>query len=275
MNLWARPTSNAKNFATIGCQAHRDVARKAVRESLVLLKNEGNVLPLNKSKKVVVCGEWADSIGWQCGGWTKNWQGDVTHGNAVIGGTSLLDGMQALGGANVVYRPDGANIDGDASAIVVFLGEIPFAETMGDDGHVMDSWFNNTWVGYKISLDLTTILAENDRLAHSHFANLLNTIKSQRPNIPLVVVLLSSRPVIISPQLDQSSAFVAAWFPGTEGKGVAEVLYQDNGCNFMGKLTHSWPTSLAQIPINVDPREGEQAGTGGEPLFKYGFGLTY
>jgi beta-glucosidase len=282
MNLWERPVSNAKHFATIGSQAHRDVARKAVRESIVLLKNDNSVLPLNKSDKIVVCGEWADSIGWQCGAWTKNWQGDIYHTNAELGGTSLLDGMTAVG-SNVVSRPDGNDIPTDAKAIVLFVGEIPYAESQGDNDHVMDDWLvhdNNdktpyAFRGYKIYMDLGQIMAENDRIGHTHFADIYTRIKSQAPNVPIVTVLLSGRPIIINTQLNASAAFVAAWFPGTEGKGVAEVLFNDNGADFTGKLTHTWPASYSQIPINTDPKSDEQVGSGGQPLFKYGFGLTY
>jgi beta-glucosidase len=124
-----------------------------------------------------------------------------------------------------------------------------------------------------MSMDLTAVLAENDRLAGTHFAGLIDRIKQQRPNVPIVCVLVSGRPLVIGPQLSASSAFVAAWYPGSEGRGVAEVLYGDYP--FAGKLSHTWPASFGQIPINTDPQAGEQAGSGGTAQFTYGFGLNF
>lgn len=221
------------NSGAVGSQAHRDVAREAVRKSLVLLKNDG-VLPIDKSSRVFVAGKNADNIGHQCGGWTIAWQGgsgDITPG------TTILDGIEqavSAGGGSVTFSEDGSGSAGHDLAIVV-IGETPYAEGFGDDGD--------------LSLDAAD-LACLDRIG----------------DIPTIVVLVSGRPMIISDRLGDWDAFVAAWLPGTEGDGVAEVLFGD--ANFSGVLPHSWPVNIAQVPINVGD-------TPYLPLFPYGYGLTY
>jgi beta-glucosidase len=223
--------------AMVGSKEHREVARDAVRQSLVLLKNEGNLLPLSKTlKRIHVAGLGADSMGVQCGGWTILWQGRSS--TVVAGGTTILQGIRNSVSKEtaVTYSIDGDGAAGAAVGIVV-VGEMPYAEGPGDRTDLSLS-----------ATDLATI----------------KRVKSA--GIPVVVVLLSGRPMLIDPALSASSAFVAAWLPGSEGEGLADVLFGD--FKPAGKLPHSWPRSMKQIPINVGDKEYD-------PLFPYGFGLTY
>ena len=234
LGLFEQPYSDRTHIGDIGSAAHRDVARRAVRESLVLLKNSG-VLPLAKNpSKILVAGKSADDVGLQCGGWTISWQGssgDITPG------TTVLEAVQsAVDPATTVEykrRPSG-RLSGDVGIVVV--GETPYAEGRGD---------NNT-------LALTV----EDK----------NAIKNVCSAMPCVVVLISGRPMIIEDQLAQADAFVAAWLPGTEGQGVADVLFGDH--DFTATLPVSWPRTINQVPINVGDATYD-------PLFPYGFGLTY
>ena len=237
LGLFENKYTDKNLTAEIGSKEHREVARDAVRQSLVLLKNDHNILPLSKSAKSIhVAGKGADSIGMQCGGWTINWQGK--SGNVISGGTTILKAIQNTVSKNtkVSYSFDGSGADSSDIGIVV-VGEEPYAEMFGD----------------KEDLSLS-----KDDLA------LIEKMKSKK--IPVVVLLLSGRPMIINSALASSNAFVAAWLPGTEGQGVADVLFGD--FKPVGKLPHSWPKNMQQIPINIGDKEYD-------PLFPYGFGLTY
>jgi len=223
-----------KNF---GSAEHRKVARQCVRESLVILKNERKTLPLSKNvARIHIGGKSADDIGNQCGGWTIAWQGQ--SGNVTPGGTTILKAIQSAvsPGAKVTFSKDGSGAAG-ATVGVVVVGETPYAEMMGDRDDLK--------------------LAKEDLAA-------IENMKSA--GIPVVVILFSGRPLIIDQVLDKCDAFIAAWLPGTEGAGVADVLFGDYKPT--GKLSHSWPRSMSQIPINVGDKNYD-------PLFKYGFGLTY
>ena len=221
---------------TFGSAAHRAVARRAVRESLVLLKNQNNRLPLSRTlKRIHVAGKNADDLGNQTGGWTITWQGQ--SGSPTMG-TTILTGLQQLAGdtTKITYSRDGTGAEG-ADVGVVVIGETPYAEGSGD------------------RTDLA--LAPED----------LQTIRNvKQAGIPVVVVLVSGRAMIINDALDQADAFVAAWLPGSEGVGVADVLFGDAAP--AGKLPVSWPKSMAQLPINVGDANYD-------PLFPFGFGLTY
>ncbi|HKS42789.1 MAG TPA: glycoside hydrolase family 3 N-terminal domain-containing protein [Blastocatellia bacterium] len=222
---------------SFGSAEHRQVARECVRESLVLLKNDKKALPVSKGlTRVHVAGKNADDIGNQCGGWTIAWQGQ--SGNMMPGGTTILKAIQDTVSkkTKVTFSKDGTGADGADVGIVV-IGETPYAEMMGDR--------------HDLSLDDEDIAAiENMKKA----------------GIKVVAVLLSGRPMIIDKVLDKCDAFVAAWLPGTEGQGVADVLFGDYKPT--GKLSFSWPRSMAQIPINFGDANYD-------PLFKYGFGLGY
>jgi beta-glucosidase len=236
MNISARPFATRTLLAQLGSPEHRAVARECVQQSLVLLKNEHGTLPLKKSlRHVLAVGAAADDLGVQCGGWTISWQGG--HGNVTPGGTTLLAGLRAVAPADctVSYDAAGENFDG-ADAIVAVVGEDPYAEGKGDraDLHVPEK-------------DLALL-----RRAHA-------------AKVPVVLVLLSGRPLILGEALDLSDALVAAWLPGTEGAGVADVLFGAKA--FTGKLPMSWPRAMTQIPINVGDASYD-------PLFPYGFGLS-
>jgi beta-glucosidase len=223
--------------ASFGSAEHRQVAREAVRKSLVLLKNEGGVLPLSRNaSRIHVAGPAADDIGMQCGGWTIGWQGGM--GEVTIGGTTILEGIrQAVGsGTEVTFSLDGSGAEG-ADVGVVVIGERPYAEGRGDDFDL------------RLGADQQT------------------AIRAMRDaGVPFVVVLISGRPMIVDDVLYVADAFVAAWLPGTEGTGVADVLFGDYAPT--GKLSYTWPRSTVQIPINIGDAEYD-------PLFPIGYGLSY
>lgn len=220
-----------------GSPEHRAVARQAVRESLVLLKNQRGALPLAKTaRRIHVGGKSADDIGNQCGGWTITWQG--ARGNVTPGGTTILQAIKksVSKDTQVTFAVDGKGAEG-ADVGVVVIGEKPYAETNGD------------------RKDLS--LAAEDVAA-------VENMKAS--GIPVVVILLSGRPMILGPVLDKADALVAAWLPGTEGDGVADVLFGDYKPT--GKLGFSWPRSMAQVAVH-------QGDANYDPLFKYGYGLSY
>ncbi|MFC0684097.1 glycoside hydrolase family 3 protein [Novosphingobium clariflavum] len=226
----------------MGSAAHRAVARQAVRESLVLLKNEG-VLPIKSSATVLIAGDGADDIGRQSGGWTLSWQGDGNTNADFPGATSIYTGIaDALkaGGGKAVLSPDG-NFTSKPDVAVVVFGEEPYAELRGD---IRSLEFQP---GNKKSLALLK--------------------KLKAAGIPTVAVFLSGRPLWVNPELNASDAFVAAWFPGSEGNGVADVLVGGK-TDFHGTLSFSWPKTAAQFNLNKG-----QAGY--DPLFPLGYGLTY
>jgi beta-glucosidase len=231
--------------AAVGSPEHRAVARDAVRQSLVMLKNDG-VLPLPKTlARIHVTGSAADSLAKQCGGWTLGWQGLGTAGPATstTTGTTVLGAVQnrfAGTGTLVTTSDDGSGAEGAERAIVV-VGESPYAEGMGDTA--------------------------NPTLGKEDFAAIA---KVKQAGVPFVVVLFSGRPLILVDGnnvsvLDEADAFIAAWLPGTEGDGITDVLFGD--AKPVGTLGHTWPAIVQQIPINV--------GDGQVGLFPYGFGLTY
>jgi beta-glucosidase len=236
LGLWGEPYADRSLLPQVGSDAHRQVGREAVRKSLVLLKNEGRVLPLSKmTRRIHVAGRNADDLGNQCGGWTITWQGGS---GAITAGTTILQGIRAavLGGASVTYSRDGSGAEG-ADAGVVVIGETPYAEGLGDRSELS--------------------LAAEDVSA-------VRAVK--RSGVPTVVVLVSGRPLVLDAILSDAEAIVAAWLPGTEGGGVADVLFGDFPPT--GKLGHSWPRSMAQVPVNW----GDAAY---DPLFPFGFGLSY
>jgi beta-glucosidase len=236
LGLMQKPIMDYDVFDTIGCATHRAVARRAVQESCVLLKNDKSILPLAVSgKKIVVTGSHCDNAGLQCGGWTLKWGG--TFG-AVPGATSILAGIRSVAaGDSIIWAPDSTVIAGVDAAVVV-VGEVTYAEMKGDR------------TSDELGLD------QNSR-------NLIQ--RYHGAGVPVVTVLISGRPLPIARELEASQAFIAAWLPGSEGAGVADILF--GRVQPTGKLPHTWPVSAEQIPIN--------AGDGKKPLFEYGFGLAY
>ena len=230
------PKADRSLLDSFGSASHRAVAREAVRKSLVLLKNERNALPIAATaKRIHVAGRSADDIGNQCGGWTIQWQGEsgpVTQGTTVLGAIR----QHVKVSSKVSYSVDGTGAEG-ADVAVVVVGETPYAEMNGD------------------RRDLS--LAKEDVQAIGN---------AKKAGVPVVVVLFSGRPMLVTDALVNADAFIAAWLPGTEGTGIADVLFGDYKPS--GKLPVSWPKSAAQIPINVG--DGNY-----DPLFPFGFGLSY
>ncbi|PJF43491.1 MAG: beta-glucosidase [Phototrophicales bacterium] len=235
LGLFEHPYANPDNLSLIGAEEHRAVARQAVAESAVLLKNENDVLPIAPEvSTVLVAGIGADDIGMQCGGWTIEWQGGM--GDITVG-TSILEGLVAAAPENttVLYDPTGEFADRTEKAEIgiVVVGERPYAEGRGDNGEL-------------------ALLPED-----------LAAIEALRPKVEqLVVVILSGRPLIITDYIEDWDAVVAAWLPGTEGAGIADVLF--GYAPFTGQLSFTWPASVDQLP--------QVSAT--EPLFPFGYGLT-
>jgi beta-glucosidase len=233
MGLFENAYTDPALTEKIGSAEHRQIARECVQQSLVLLKNEKHALPLAKNlKHLVVVGQAADDLGIQCGGWTVSWQGS----GQLTRGTTILEAIRKTVSpeTEVSFSPDGSEIK-NADAVIAVIGETPYAEMKGDRA------------------DLA--LATND---------VALVEKAKLSGAPVVTILISGRPLILNSALADSSAFVAAWLPGTEGQGVADVLFGD--VKPTGKLPREWPRDNDQLAANKME---------GKPLFKYGFGLTY
>ena len=236
----------AGRYELLGNASHRALAREAARKSLVLLKNNQQLLPLRAGSRVLVAGDGADNIGKQSGGWTLSWQGSGNSNHDFPNGESIYAGIQhavqAGGGSTELSENGRFSIKPDV-AIVVF-GEEPYAEFIGDRSH----------------------LAFDDNRA----LQILKQLKAQ--GIPTVSVFLSGRPLWVNPELNQSDAFVAAFLPGTEGGAVADVLFRaaDGSVrhDFQGRLSFSWPDNAKGEPLNVGDANYN-------PLFAYGYGLSY
>lgn len=254
-----RPWSNHESF---GCPEHREVAREAVRKSLVLLKNEDGALPMGRDHRILVAGKNANNRGHQCGGFTLEWQG--TSGNdRVEGGTSIWEGIQRVA-PNAVLSPDGsAAAEAEFDCAIVVIGERPYAEGMGDlrpEGGVVAPGSAPP----EILVGPMDPYGETLELASQHPEDLETIMAIRSQGIPVVAVLVSGRPLVINQELEEASAFVAAWLPGSEGHGVADVLFGD--FDFQGRLPFSWPKA-----------DGDNPNRGDEPdhsLYPYGFGLT-
>lgn len=232
--LFEHPYSDRTYTDKIGFYEHRAVARECVRQSLVLLQKKDNILPLKKSGiKIHVAGKSADDIGNQCGGWTITWQGssgDITKG------TTVLEAIKNVAGSsNVTYSLDGKSA-GDADIAVAVIGETPYAEGQGDKA------------------DLS--------LAPEDVATVRNLREAGKS---VIVILFSGRPMLINNILPYSDAIIASWFPGTEGEGIADVLFGD--FQPTGLLSNSWPRNMQQVPVNI----GDQVYS---PLYEYGYGIT-
>ncbi|KAM1116359.1 hypothetical protein TB2_006762 [Malus domestica] len=243
MGLFENPLADQSFVDKLGSQTHRDLAREAVRKSLVLLKNGENadspVLPLSKkAKKILVAGTHANNLGYQCGGWSLTWQG--LTGNNNTAGTTILSAITAAvdPSTEIMFseNPDADFVkSNNFSYAIVAVGEPPYAETNGD------------------SLNLT--IAEPGP----------STITNVCGGVKCVVIVVSGRPVVIEPYVSSIDALVAAWLPGTEGQGVSDVLFGDYG--FTGKLPRTWFKTVDQLPMNVGDAHYD-------PLFPFGFGLT-
>jgi beta-glucosidase len=248
LGLFEHPYADPQALSRVGSSEHRALAREAVRQSLVLLKNENHVLPIAKDTPLIfVAGQAAEDIGLQSGGWTITWQGKE---GKIMPGTTILEGIKQLVAprAQVVYDrfasfedvkgTQGSPAQADVGIVVV--AEKPYAEGVGDEADPTLS-----------PKDITLIEQMRER--------------SQK----VIVILMSGRPIEITDQLPLADAFVAAWLPGTEGNGIADMLFGDY--KFTGKLPYTWQRWNSQLPFDFEhlPQDGCDA-----PLFPYGFGLT-
>ena len=252
LGLFEHPFTDRTNIDDIGSSAHRAVARRAVAESQVLLKNRRHTLPLRENADVYVAGSNADNIGNQAGGWTLTWQGGSTN---QIPGTTILGGIrEAASRGSVTFSEDASAPIGHKQVGVVVVGETPYSEGFGDVGGprwAYDPGDNGVPRPVKDML-----ISASDRAAID---------KVCAATVKCVVVIVSGRPLIIDPaQLREMDALVEAWLPGSEGAGVADTLFGDRP--FTGKLPVTWPRTLDQEPINVGD-------TDYDPLYPFGYGL--
>ncbi len=234
LGLFERPYTDRRYAKTIGSPAHRAVARRAVAESQVLLKNRGRALPLKRNEKIYVAGVNADDMGNQAGGWTVTWQG---QSGDIIPGTTILDGIRQYS-KNVTYSEDASAPTAGSDVGIVVVGETPYAEGVGDVGN-----------GHTLNL------SDADKANIDKVCTAVETC---------VVLDVAGRPQIVTDRLAKMDAFVMSWLPGSEGAGVADVLFGKRP--FKGRLPVSWPRSEDQEPINIGDRKYD-------PLFPYGYGL--
>lgn len=244
MGKFEEAKTTGQNF-TLRNYKSKEVAEEAVRKSLVLLKNKNNVLPLNKYKKIAVIGPASDNIGVQCGGWTKTWQGgqDDPNKGHWMNGTTILDGFKEIASKNECSIITEVENLKDADVVVAVIGEYPYAEGKGDD--------------QSLSLTRGTILEGNEATLKAAYA----------AKKPLVVVLVSGRPRIVTDEIDKWDGFVEAWLPGTEGGEIAKVLY-DSNYGFSASLPVTWPNNSEQLPMTLNNQP-----KGFNALFPYGYGL--
>ncbi len=239
MGLFESPMTDRKLTELVGSQAHRDAARTAVQESLVLVKNENSILPLSKTTaRIFVAGKNANNLVNQCGGWTVNFEDFQKNLDSLAFASTVLRSIRRAVSANttVNFSVDGVGAAGATVAVAV-IGEMPYAESVGDRDSLMIS---------------------EDDLA------VIENLKAAK--VPIVIVVISGRPLILGEALAKADALVLAWLPGTEGDGIADVLFGD--AIPKGKLSHSYPRTMEQVPLNV----GDSPYS---PLFEFGFGLSY
>lgn len=237
MGLFERPFSNRALLDEVGSEEHRDVAREAVRQSLVLLRNEANVLPLDPNEpQILVSGAGMHDLGMQCGGWTISWQGSTGD---ITPGTTLIDAIKTTVSADTTVKYDRFGRFDDVGAPaplgIAVVGERPYAEGLGDDS--------------------TLALAETD-------VQMLERIRQKVDR--LVVIVISGRPLIVTDYLDDWDGLVAAWLPGTEAQGITDVLFGEYP--FVGRLPYTWPRSADQLPQGALDQDAA--------LFPLGYGLT-
>ena len=248
MGLFEHPFAAAANLDQVGSAANRAVARRAAAESQVLLKNRGNLLPLRGDAKVYVAGRNADDIGNQTGGWTIQWQGATGD---IIPGTTILEGIrQVAPSAQVTYSADASAPTAGSDVGVVVVGETPYAEGFGDVG------------GPECGFCTPQQLEEKSLSLQAGDKAVVDKVCSAIAKCAVLIV--SGRPQVVTDQLGEIDALVASWLPGSEGAGVADVLFGRRP--FTGRLSMTWPRTEAQVPINVGDASYQ-------PLFPFGWGL--
>ena len=264
--LWEKPKPSYRLLAgeqqILGALDHRKVARQAVSESLVLLKNENKTLPFEpKNHSYLVVGSAANDIQKQSGGWTLTWQGNENKPQDFVHATTVLEAFkQVVGDKHVYTDPNEASMD---TIAVVVMGEDPYAEMYGDIKAHQTLAYSELKPSYAKDLQLIQAL--------------------KKKGFTVVTILFSGRPLYVNPELALSDAFVAAWLPGTEGQGITDVLFAQEGADFTGKLSYSWPNSKCMTTINKSSQnipnyrapDFEQTGKDFTPLFSYGYGLNY
>jgi beta-glucosidase len=251
LGLFEHPLTDRSNLDKVGSGAHHRLARVAAAESQVLLRNKQRTLPLMPRRDVYVAGSNADNIGNQAGGWTLTWQGGSTN---VIPGTTILDGIERAAHGKVVYSETAESPVPSNSVGVVVVGETPYAEGFGDVGG--PRWAYDPGDNGVPRPEKTMQLSEADTHA-------VRTVCARTSSCTVLVV--SGRPLVLPPRLlHQTDALVASWLPGSEGVGVADVLYGRRP--FTGRLPVSWPRTVDQEPINIGDQDYD-------PLFPFGWGL--
>jgi beta-glucosidase len=251
LGLFEHPFTPRQNMDQIGSPAHRAVARQAVAESQVLLKNRDHTLPLPTGGKVYVAGSNADNIGNQAGGWTLTWQGGSTN---VIPGTTILDGIRHATRGPVIYSADASDSVPHGSTGIVVVGETPYSEGFGDVGGPLWAYDPGDHGVPRPVKDMQISAADQAAID-----------KVCAAAAKCVVVIVSGRPLILDPsELSKMDGLVEAWLPGSEGEGVADTLF--GAKPFTGKLPVTWPKTLSQEPINVGDANYD-------PLYPFGYGL--
>ncbi len=266
-NLWAKAKPSQRPIAghqeLLGSDKHRALARQAVSESLVLLKNAGNILPLADDQKILIAGSAANDIQKQTGGWSLTWQGNENSiEDDFPGATTLQMALQAVvGSENVITEI--SDTDENSVAIVV-IGEDPYAEMFGD-------------IKANKTLEFSTIKP-------SYLADLEKIKELKAAGLKVVTVFYSGRPLYVNEEINNSDAFVAAWLPGTEAGGITDLLFNKQGMNFTGRLSYSWPmkkcsTTINRVAANIPdyqtPATEQDISGEHKPLFAYGYGLSY
>jgi beta-glucosidase len=247
LGLFERPFTDRTNLSKVGSDEHRALARRAVAKSQVLVKNAGKVLPLSGREKVYVAGSNADDIGNQAGGWTVAWQG---LSGDIIPGNTILEGIrQVAPDAEVTFSEDASAPTAGSDVGIVAVGETPYAEGFGDVGGPLRQ--DNDVPRPPKDMQLSAA----DRTAVDRVCGTIDRC---------VVLVVAGRPLIVTGHLAEIDALVASWLPGSQGEGVADVLFGKQP--FTGRLPQTWPRSVAQEPINVGDRDYR-------PLFPYGWGL--
>ena len=266
-NLWNKnmPSQRALagDQALLGATAHRALARQAVSESLVLLKNDNNILPLATDQKILIAGSAANDIQKQVGGWSLTWQGNEnTIAEDFPSATTMQMALQqVVGSDNIITKLSDAN---DKTVAVVIIGEDPYAEMFGD-------------IKANKTLEFSTIKS-------TYLADLEKIKELKAAGLKVVTIFYSGRPLYVNEEINHSDAFVAAWLPGTEGLGITDVLFNQNGKDFTGRLSYSWPfkkcsTTINRVAPNIrdykTPATEQDITAEHQPLFAYGYGLSY